>query len=104
MSLLDTQPEQFNRTEQKVKRVLAMPSQLFNQILQQWSQGVSAIWDDETPQAILDGVGDKGLETFTRSAALAVFLESQKPGCTTEVVAKIKSFTVDNGRIVIAPN
>jgi hypothetical protein len=93
-----------DRAVQKAERLRRTPIQLFNTLLSSWSQGVSAIWDDADPQAVLDALGTDAAPLFQLSAQTAAFLEQLKPGCTTDAVSKIKAFTVQaDGKITIDP-
>ncbi len=101
MSLLETTTTPPNRIAQKAERLLRAPAQVFNQLLNQWQQGIADIWDDANPQAVLDELGTKAPELFQLSSQLAGFLETMKPGCTAAASAKVKPFTVVSGKVVI---
>lgn len=106
MSLLDTPaPVQLTPVQRAAKQIERAAPQMFNQLLSSWEQGVSTIWDNPTPQAVLDQIEADGfstVEVFTRSGQLMAFLETQKTGCTANGAAKIKAFTVVNGKILIS--
>lgn len=98
-NLIEYAPTTAQRKAESLRR---FPAIQFNQLLQSWKQQVSAIWDDENPQGILDELGTDGAALFALSASLAAYLESVKAVCTAETLAKVKAFTVEeDGRIAI---
>lgn len=99
-TLLDTTDK--TPAQYAADRLKAAPFLQFNSLFNAWRTGVSSIWDAENPQDVLDAVGNSGGELFALAGATAGFLESLKPGCTAETVAKIKAFSIaDDGRVTI---
>mgnify|MGYP003331535703 CR=1 FL=1 len=123
MSLLDKQtpvvtPEQAAARRQadinrKVQFLLSTPISTFNNNLSALTAGMTALWDDEHPQDILDGLGNKGAELFQLSALLAQFLVGAVELAATgdsatalsakinAALAKIKPYTVANGKVTL---
>jgi hypothetical protein len=102
MSLLDTTTQ--TRAQSCAKRAVQIPLQMLNQMLRQWNNGLDLIWNQPSPADVLAAIGTNGVELFQRSAALAAFLESQKPGCTnTPQAARIKAVTLNaDGTVTLA--
>lgn len=95
MSLLTQTPIQPDRAQQKAKRLLNTPAQIFSNLKLQWEQTISAIWDDPNPQTVLAVIGASAGELFKLSAQLGAFLESLEAGSTAAGIAKVKAFTVN---------
>jgi hypothetical protein len=94
----------------KVEQLVNMPAMQFEQLLTTWKRGVELIWKDENPQAVMNAVHSKLVsenkgtmaELFQASSVTAAFLEGFKNGCTTETMALIKPFTVNqDGTIAV---
>lgn len=94
-TLTDAQKEQQRKAQihTKVSALLTSPAQNFNNLFNQWNQGMSFVWDDPNPADILEGIGIHAVELFALSSDTAKFLESLRAGCTTATMAKVKSFT-----------
>lgn len=72
-------------------KLKAAPKQIFDQLFQNWKMNFDLLWDHADPQVILDKLGTSGQEVFLLSAGVVQYLESQKPGCTTATLAKMKA-------------
>jgi len=109
MSLLTPIENNVSPAAQKALQLRQCTVQLFNQTLHQWEQGIDLLWNDANPQAVLDALeadGGSSVELFTRSGELSAFLIAQNPA-TPELarinaaIAKVKPFTVVDGKILI---
>jgi hypothetical protein len=109
MSLLDPIENTVSPAAQKARQLRQSAAQIFNQTLHQWEQGINLLWDDANPQAVLDALeadGGSSVELFTRSKELVEFLVAQNPPASelaliNAAIAKVKPFTVVDGKILI---
>jgi hypothetical protein len=107
MSLLDT-PAAPSAAQSRANRALQMPRIILAENLRSWARSLDLVWNPPapaTPAQVLAQLGTNGAELFQRSAALAAFLESQKPGCTAiPQAARIKPVTINaDGSVTLKP-
>ena len=65
----------------------------FNSLLAAWNASVTLLWNNDTAD-ILAALGTDAADVFDLSAKTVAFMESIKPGCTTEGRALMRPFTV----------
>jgi hypothetical protein len=106
-TLLDT-PAKLSPAQRRANRALALPRIILSRLVQSWANGLDQIWNPPaptTPALVLAGLGSQAAELFQRSAALAAFLESQKPGCTAiPAAARAKPVTINADGTVTLTN
>lgn len=64
-------------------------------LLEALEQSINMIWDDPNPGAIITELGNQALTVFLASQSCTVCLESISPGCTTSILAKVGTYTVN---------
>jgi len=110
MSVLTTgersAPDKYQRKATQIKRTAVSSTQ---SLIQGVVQSLSLIWNDESPQLVLDALGTDAQELFELNTSVIEFLSSELVGkldgelqTINDLLAKIQPYTVNkDGSVTI---
>ena len=110
MSVLNEQPRQeLTQAEQKANRIKRSAKQSTDALIQGVVSSLSAIWEDENPQDVLDALGTDAQELFELNTNTVAFLAGEltgkrdnELGVIMGLVAKVQAHTVnEDGSVTI---
>ena len=97
MSLIVNPVNQEMQKRKAVSQLLNLPSIQFSVFFDNWKQGMELLWGNpELTADILKGLGTRGAELFDLSSKTVMFFETVNPGCTNEILSKMKPFTINS--------
>lgn len=100
------------RGEQEARRILEMPRNILETIVNEWSNGFDSLWAEThvgIVEARLAAIGTKGQELMDRNTALVTFLLTQLTGedqdmidTITAKISTIPAYTIaDDGTVTL---
>ena len=110
MSVLNDKPKiELTQAERKANRVLRSAKQSTDALIQGVISSLSAIWEDENPQDVLDALGTDAKELFELNTNTVAFLAGELTGKRDNdlaeimaLVAKVQPNTVnEDGTVTI---
>lgn len=97
-SELINRPKVFDEEEvvSRAANALRAPSVIYRHVHQTWVRGMENVWGNPDKTAeVLAKLGPDAAEVFILSGHCRTFLEAVNPGCTDEMYAKMKPFTIN---------
>jgi peptide subunit release factor 1 (eRF1) len=112
MNILNNQPQEvINTKQQAATRLVEFTRNSFDNLLRQWETGMILLWSEKVDEngntfgakEILENLGTDAKDLFVISEGLRSYLESLKPGCTDQIMAKYyKPVTIrKNGTVTL---